>query len=150
MNRPRPLQEGLGLCVTGRAGGKKDKCPVLVRVCPPGLPGRATNDAPLRRSTRCTFPFPASRKFHQHLGFSSPHKGRSPLRGPQWRCRVWCGGQGPSGTPVPTNIIFNFQFSIVFVTGRVGGKKDKSPMWVRVCPAVHTASPLQHGFDIVR
>ena len=37
----------------------------------------------LRRSTRCTFPFPASRKFHQHLGFSSPHKGRSPLRGPQ-------------------------------------------------------------------
>ncbi len=35
-----------------------------------------------RRNTSHNVPFPASGKFHLCLGFSSPHKGHSPLRGP--------------------------------------------------------------------
>ena len=37
---------------------------------------------PHRQSARHNAPFSASGKFRQCLGFSSPHKGRSPLRGP--------------------------------------------------------------------
>ena len=37
-----------------------------------------------RRSTSHNAPFSACGKFHLCLGFSSPHKGRSPLRGPFW------------------------------------------------------------------
>ena len=36
----------------------------------------------LRQSTRYNVTFSASGKFQLYLGFSSPHKGRSPLRGP--------------------------------------------------------------------
>ena len=41
------------------------------------------NGLPHRQSARHNAPFSASGKFRQCLGFSSPHKGRSPLRGPQ-------------------------------------------------------------------
>ena len=37
-----------------------------------------------RRSTSHNVTFSASGKFHLCLGFSSPHKGRSPLRGPHF------------------------------------------------------------------
>ena len=36
----------------------------------------------IRQSTRCKATFSASGKFRLHLGFSSPHKGCSPLWGP--------------------------------------------------------------------
>ena len=36
----------------------------------------------IRQSTRYNAPFSASGKFRLYLGFFSPHKGRSPLRGP--------------------------------------------------------------------
>jgi len=77
------LAEGLGIFeVTGIELGKRNVQPpieMLVRLSKAFLICRPL---PLRQSTRYNVPFSASRKIHQHLGLSSPHKDRSSLRGP--------------------------------------------------------------------
>ena len=69
----------------------------------------------LRRSTRCNFTFPASRKFQQHLDFSSPHKARfmgSPILPPP-----------PAALPsLPYNYFTNYAVSICKLTEIIPSK----------------------------
>ena len=78
-----------------KAGSRlADRCHSLSSLHPPpAAVGSLPHLCPIprfRRSTSHNVPFPASGKFHLCLGFSSPHKGRSPLRGPRLPC---CGAR---------------------------------------------------------
>ena len=76
----------LSLCRWQRQLPSRGACRRLRRCCFAPQNNREGQAPPLhRRSTRHTATFSASGKYRLCLGFSSPHKGHSPLRGPHFQ-----------------------------------------------------------------